>query len=170
MQAFEKGYYVNEKGDVISPLGRVRKPQPYRNSRGSGGFYYRFTVQVEIDGEKYKTSVAYHQLAAYQKFGEEALSEGVVVRHRNGDSEDNRPDNILLGTSSDNMMDQPEEVRKARALYAATFQQKLSDQQVRDLRAAKKRGATLQQICWKYQIAKSTASYIINRKTYAHVD
>lgn len=165
VDASERGYYVNEDGDVISPKGTKRKPQPYKNSAHRGGYYYRFTISVP--GSKKRTTVTYHQLAAYQKFGAVALAEGVVVRHMDGDSENNRPDNIELGDHSDNMMDQCPKVRRARAKHAASHLKKLSDIEVARLRKDRAAGATLKVLCEKYGIAKSTCSYIINKKTYA---
>jgi hypothetical protein len=160
IEADEKGYYVNEEGDVISPTGKKRKPQPHR---GRGASYYRFTIK--LTGGK-STTVQYHQLAAYQKFGRAALVDGVHTRHLDGNAQNNRPDNLALGSATDNAMDQPAEVRVARAKHAASHIRKLSDIQVARLRKEKAEGATLKEICKKYGIAKSTASYIVNRKTY----
>jgi hypothetical protein len=52
---------------------------------------------------KRKTFVREHQLAAVKKFG--SIPSGSVVRHLNGIKHDNRPENIVLGTSAENTMD-----------------------------------------------------------------
>ncbi len=41
--------------------------------------------------------------------------------------------------------------------------------QVRELRALRKQGWSLRQLCKKYGLAVSTMSYIVNRKTYYDV-
>jgi len=165
VDASERGYFVNEDGDVISPTGKKRKPQPYKNSAKKGGYYYRFTIS--IPGSRKRTTITFHQLAAYQKFGAMALAKGVLVRHLDGNSENNRPDNLVLGNESDNAMDQCPKIRKARAKHAASHLKRLNDIQVASLRRDRAAGATLKVLCAKYGIAKSTCSYIINRKTYA---
>jgi hypothetical protein len=161
IEASEKGYYVDEEGNVISPKGRKRKPQS-QWSRGS--VYYRFTVRGN-DGKN--TTVQYHQLAAYQKFGRAALVKGIQIRHLDNNSENNRPDNLALGTAGDNAMDNPEDERLARAKHAASHRKKLNDIEVARLRKEHAEGARQKDLCKKYGIAKSTCSYIVNRKTYA---
>ena len=56
--------------------------------------YLRFNLKVSPEIGVYPVFV--HQLAAFQKFGESAFASAACVRHLNGDSTDNRPDNIEL--------------------------------------------------------------------------
>lgn len=51
-----------------------------------------------------------HQLVAAKKYGR--LPEGMLVRHLNGDKTDNRPENLVIGTSKDNSMDHHTAVRQ----------------------------------------------------------
>jgi len=152
-EAFTAGYRVNETGEVRSPTGLIRKLTT--NSYG-----YK-TFNMKLDGCSYPILV--HQLVAYQKFGEAAFAIDVVVRHRNGIRNDNTPDNILIGSHSENMMDIDPIARHAKALKAARSQAKLTDDDVAFIRNA---GMTLKQIMTKYGISKSTASLVRSGKTY----
>jgi len=163
VEAYDKGYRVNEDGDVISFKGTKLKPQPYSSKGKDGGVYYRFTLSMS-DGKS--TTVNYHQLAGYQKFGKAALAEGIVVRHSDGNSENNKLSNFKLGTQKDNYNDQDDEVIKARAIHAASFKRKLTMDQARQLRKDREEGANYAQLGEKYGIPKSSISYIVNGKTY----
>ena len=50
-----------------------------------------------------KLNVAEHRLVALKKYG--SLPVGSVVRHINGIKTDNRPENLVLGTTQENTMD-----------------------------------------------------------------
>jgi hypothetical protein len=54
-------------------------------------------------GGKRRTAVLEHRLVAFKKYG--ALPPGTVVRHLNGLKADNRPENLLRGTTQENTMD-----------------------------------------------------------------
>lgn len=163
VEAYDKGYRVNDKGEVISPTEYKRKPQPYTRKGKKAGTYYRFTISMSCGR---KTTVNYHQLAGYQKFGKAALAEGTVVRHLDGNSENNKLSNFALGDNVDNYMDQPEETIIARAKHAASFKRKLTMDQARQLREDRKIGMTYRELGERYGIPKSSISYIINNKTY----
>lgn len=152
-RAFRLGYRVSESGEVVSPSGQVRKLATTRHG-------YK-TFNMKLDGCSYP--IMAHQLAAYQRFGEAAFADGVEVRHRNSIRGDNTPDNILIGSHSDNMMDISPEVRKSKAVSAARSRAKLTDADAAFIRA---NPMTLSQIMAKYGISKSTASLVRAGKTY----
>lgn len=159
--AKNKGYRVEPDGCVIGLRGYKLKTFIYH----VGNADYRF---FSISGTKDRVStVRVAHLQAYQKYGETALGEKVVVRHLDGDSLNDAWDNIAIGSHSDNMMDIPERARRRKAKWAASFVRKLTAGQVRELRAFREKGATLVELAEKYGLAKSTVSYIVNRKTYA---
>ena len=106
--AYRKGYRVDDDG-------RVRKCQ-VKKSRND----VRLVFNVGVGrGERYPVPV--HRLQAFQKFGDAMFEPGIVVRHLDGDSTNNRPDNILIGTGSDNAMDRPAADRQAHASLAGSF-------------------------------------------------
>jgi hypothetical protein len=154
--AYEKGYRILDDGSIVSPKGKVI--QGHIGER----WYREFSFRI---GGK-TAHVRVHQLMAFQKYGELALSEGVQVRHSNGVATDNSRDNILIGSSSENHLDRDPEKRKAHAVHAASFCRSLSSsdaQQLIDDRAA---GVSYKTLMKKYGIARETASCIVNGKTY----
>lgn len=107
VEAYNRGYRINDEGHAISPHGKVLKPLC-----ASNGYYY-FNMRIN----KVNGSVYYHRLMAYQKYGE-LLFSADCVRHLNGNSIDNSYDNIEIGSRSDNMMDIPKEIRVRKSANA----------------------------------------------------
>jgi hypothetical protein len=144
-----RGYCVDHRGEVYGPDGVKR----VLTIKGSVTKYYVFTVRV--NGLWYPIKV--HRLIAYLKYGEAALVTGVQVRHRDNNSLNNEYDNIVLGSQSDNMMDQPSAIRVARAKHAASHLKKYDKEAIAAMRAD---GATLSEICAAFGCSKSTASVL----------
>lgn len=160
-RALHLGYKVRRDGHVVSPSGRIIRCTP------SGG-YLKFTVRGWTGDQSRVVFV--HQLAALQKFGTRALRQDVQVRHLNDRRSDNRLSNIAIGSASENQLDVPlrrriENTAPARAA-AAIKNRRFTDQEIKQIRASKKSTCTLAK---ELRVAKSTLSYIRNRKTYAHV-
>jgi hypothetical protein len=154
--AFEKGYRVLPDGSVCSPKGRILS----RNNTDRDGYpQFRF--------EKGCTYIPVHRLAAYQKFGKRLYDPGIEVRHRRNDPSNSRPCNILIGTRSQNSMDKSRATRVRVAKIAAAARRSLTDTQVDQLRKDRDGGMSYLELMAKYEIAKSTVSYIVRRKTYA---
>lgn len=60
--------------------------------------------------------VAEHRLIAAEKYGDDYDPDTMVVRHKNGIKADNDPENLLIGTHEENMMDH-NTARKAAMYY-----------------------------------------------------
>lgn len=155
-EAYIMGYRVNVDGTVSSYTGT----QLVVNYQGKHPHRY---ARFSLKGNKV---VIVHKLQAYQKFGEELFRDGVVVRHLNGITTDNSAENISIGSQSENMMDIPEEIRLESSLRAAKVRRKLTWEEVELLRKDHASGFTNKELREKYEIAKSTVSYIVNNKTY----
>ncbi len=84
---YKSGWRV-EKSFLVSPNGDTFEP-----SFTCDGYPY-FLMRVLL-----------HQLVAFQKFGEAAISQGVVVRHKDGNPRNGSPDNLQIGSHKDNMQD-----------------------------------------------------------------
>lgn len=160
--AGQYGYRVDDSGELFSPTGRHLKPGPDRNG------YRRFSVRPR--DTMVSTSVLVHQLAAIQKFGVAALGSGVQVRHLDGDPGNNRRENLAIGSARDNQMDKPRALRVRVAKQAAYRLRRLTPEQVASMRREYSNGSKLVALAAKYSVAKSTASYIVNRKTYREPD
>ena len=97
IHAHEHGYYVDEQGRLRNARGWILSPYIHTKNVCS---YYAFRIRKH--GYFYV-----HRLCAYQKFGDNMFEPGIQVRHKNSDSLDNTPDNILLGTPKENSHDIP---------------------------------------------------------------
>ena len=109
-KAYIKGYRVDEQGRLVSPKGVVRKAR-----KSLSGY---LCVSIRINGRM--SSVYVHQIAAYQKFGEEIFS-SECVRHLDGNPLNNKLTNIEIGTQSENIRDIPAETRKRSANIATSY-------------------------------------------------
>ena len=116
--ACQKGYHVLPSGEVVSPTGTIRKLNLANNGikkTTKERRYWQFCIR---NGEGKTKNVYVHKLVAYQKFGEAAYMSAECVRHLNGDSQDNRFDNIEIGTLKENSMDISKEGRRAMTAKA----------------------------------------------------
>lgn len=156
-EAVERGYHLNGMGQVVSPNDRILST--YLNDSG----YPTFSI---VYGDKVRPCPV-HRLVAYLKFGDKLFEDGVMTRHLDGDQTNNHPDNIAIGTNSDNMMDQPKQQRIEKAKIAASHNRKLSESDAIQLRLDRANGATYKELMDNYGLkSKSTISYIVNGKTY----
>lgn len=95
------GRFLSPKGYVI--LGRT----------GLTTEEERLAEEAGIFRGRCKGTVTEHQLVALKKYGR--LPAGAVVRHLNGISSDNHPDNLVLGTTRENTLDH--ECARLEAMY-----------------------------------------------------
>jgi len=160
----ELGYRVTEAGVLLNPAGRPRIPHLAAKTKKAAQVLYA-SISVKIDGKHRSCKV--HQLAAYQKFGDAAFAGGTQVRHLNGDSTDNRLENIGIGSVSDNAFDKAPEVRRHAALAAAASRRKLTQEQVLRLVEMRRAGATLAACAQEFGLFKSTVSEVMQGKLYS---
>jgi len=145
--AAKRGYIVTEEGVLLNPKG---------NEVGViiNGYH---TLKMRFSGKSLNLKT--HRLQAFQKYGSKIYEEGIVVRHKNGISEDNSWDNILIGTHSDNMMDIPEQIRIKKARYATSFIRKYNKKEVREFH---KKENSYKLTMQKFGISsKGTLNYIL---------
>ncbi len=145
--AYKKGYRVTPNGTLINAVGRPRK------TITKGGYQF-FTMKNPIT--KISTPVAVHRIVALQEFEEAAFLTAPCVRHLNGNSLDNRPKNIALGTHKDNAMDRPPHERQAHAESAALHNIRADWSAIDTDRAA---GMSYKQLRKKHQVPLATLSY-----------
>ena len=148
--AKERGYYVNEVGLMFNKNGQ-------EIGKGTRKGYY--CTSLRVNGKTIKLPV--HRLQAYQKYGDRLFDNGICVRHKNGNSLDNSIDNILIGTHSDNMMDQPKHIRVASAINASSHIKKYD---VDEVKRYYEQTSSYKKTMDKFNISsKGTLHNIINR-------
>ena len=157
--ADEKGYKVLDDGSVVAPSGKILSLA--KNKHG----YLHFGITDA--GESYNVMV--HKLAAFQRFGGIIFDEEYEVRHLERGNSDNSLGNVSFGSHSENMMDISAVVRMHSSYASTLVTRKLSVAQVRELRQLREEGLSIRQLCQKYNLAVSTVSYIVNRKTYKDI-
>jgi hypothetical protein len=141
-----QGYRVNDDGSVISSTGRKRK----LTIRPSGYAYFYISL-------KRKTHcIGVHRLIAFQKYGHAMFENGIEVRHLDGNPSNNTPDNIAIGTKSQNAMDKPRQTRVRMALMAS--HKRFPPERWVPIERDIKLGATYLEIHKKYGIDRSTLS------------
>lgn len=156
VQAYNKGYRVNEDGSVISHKGVDRKTRiTFRRS------YKLLTFNVSIG--RSKVPVPVHRLVAYQKFKEEMLKPGVVVRHIDGNSLNNKPSNIAIGTVSENALDIPKIDRIKRA-RAAGLARSLPECVWLEIELYHVSGVGYKKLAKQYNVSLSTLSYRLSKR------
>ena len=101
-QAYEKGYRAKEDGTIYNPKGK--------------------RVGCKLDGrnvfschsEAWVSPIRCNRFIAYQLWGDEVFKEGIVVRHLNDIKDDDRFENLALGTQADNAADKKRNGRVIR--------------------------------------------------------
>lgn len=154
-----EGYRVNKDGQVLTPKGLIRKLSA-SHAKDSRPSYYRFNVKHE--GKSYPVRV--HKLAAYLKFGEDAFV--FLVRHLDGNSLNNKDENLALGNGSDNAFDRPSSERKAHSYKASKVLRKLTDDEVFEIRGSSE---SLRVLASRFGVVKSTIHNVKSGKLYANV-
>lgn len=151
--AVSKGYIVIGN-DVFSSLNKKLK----LGKDGSG--YNTFGIRI---GNTVYGRIGVHKLVAYQKYGDKAFEDGIEVRHLNGDKNNNTVENILIGTRKENANDIPKEKRIEYAKNASKHLRVLTDEQEKNLILDRANGMEYNELAKKYNIAKSTAHYIVHK-------
>jgi hypothetical protein len=147
--ASKRGYIVTEEGLFLNPKGKE-----------IGSIDINGYLKTSIRVDKKSRKLLAHRLQAYQKYSGALYLEGVVSRHKNGNSLDNSWENILIGTQSDNMMDIPEQIRVRKAKHATSFIRKYNKEEVRAFH--KKENSYFKTMEHFNISSKGTLHYILN--------
>lgn len=142
-----KGYSYNSDGNILNPKGIIRKLNISKK-------YYQFTCR--FNGNCVRINV--HKFIAFKKFGNIVFNDKIQVRHLDGNSLNNIPDNIDFGTRSQNMMDVPSNIRIKNAKIASSFIKKYNHDEIK-----KFHNGSYKKTMQKFNISsKSTLNYILN--------
>lgn len=149
--AYEKGYRVDESGIARSKAGRI---VGYLRKNSERDPYVKFRVVTARPNRKCRDVKRAH-LQAFQKFGEKLFEPGILVRHLDGNPQNDSAANIAIGTPSDNMMDKP---ALLRSIQAGNANRKYSPLMVA---AMLNDGMTYKQIVSEIGISKGALSNIV---------
>lgn len=154
----------------VSSLGRVRSWKPERNyaprpkeariRKLKVDRYGYNTVTLRVGGTRKHFTVSY--LVAVAWHGERP--EGCEVRHLNGDSSNDRPDNLTWGTPLENSNDK--EVHGTKVKGEAINTAKLTEDDVRSILASDEPVADL---AASYGVSIGTIYHIKQGRTWKHV-
>ena len=164
--AYNKGYRA-KNGKVISPFSGKPRAQTMHRDRKCGYNLYRFSIRGE---EQISYPIGVHSLVAYQKYGPKIFTDGIEIRHLDGNSLNNEEKNINIGTKSNNEQDKPEEIRKLLSINASTCIRKFSDERMKEIRCLRAQGWSYKDLMMEFNISsKGTLHYILNTIYQTHV-
>ena len=154
LTAIEKGYTVDNLGDVYSKHKKLKKIQ----QKAGGITYHSFSVR--LNGGKSKL-VNIHRYVAYKKYGEKIFEKGIEVRHLDSNPLNNLWENIGIGTAKDNAGDKSPETSMKAALTATSFVKIHNHEEIIKLH---NEGMSYKRLMEKFNISsKGTISFIINK-------
>ena len=151
------GFTIDKNGKVYNRDGKEI------NGKIRNGYK---AIAIRINGKR--IDVKFHRFQAYMKYGNELFENGIVVRHLNNDKMDNSWNNIAIGSSHDNSMDNLPSDRMKYAINASKVSNKYTKEFVEEIRKVHAEGATYREISEKYGLPKSSISYIINNNYVVH--
>lgn len=94
------------------------------------------------------------------------MLEGVVTRHKDDNPSNNRPDNILIGSTQDNENDKSPEVKARGIVKMSRSKRILTDQQVFDLHVDRSNGMKYRELSAKYGVVKTVCLNIVHGNSY----
>ena len=152
-------YDIREDGSILTTVcvtGSTSTSAVWRNCVRSKNGYC--AISYTVNGSRKQLLV--HRII-YAKF-KGKLEEDLMINHKNGVTTDNSPDNLELDTQSHN------NIHRFRVLKTAPVigNKKISDEIADAIRDDHAHGMSYKQLIEKYELAKSSISYIINKKTW----
>jgi hypothetical protein len=154
---YKDGWRVDNSGNVIKPDGTIRNTS---QRKVTGGRIPYLKFNVKFNDKSYPVNV--HHLCSYQKYGEQSFLVE-CTRHLDGNCINNSPENIALGSHSENQYDRSSDSRLEHAKKGSKKQQIFTEEQILEIRNSKE---SLKTISERFGCAKSTISDIRNFKTY----
>jgi hypothetical protein len=158
--AYKKGYRVTN-GKVYGLS--VKTLSLKFDKKGYPSF--TFVTGSRKDNTRKKHTMPVHRLLAYQKYGDIIYEDGIQTRHLDGNPSNFSESNIEIGTAIDNASDKDRNVVLGAARYAASFNKKWSDDEVKHIKLDRENGMKYTEIMNKWGMkSKGTVSYILKKR------
>lgn len=160
---YEGLYEVSDQGRVRSVTRTEKQKNGHRRYRASvvlkpnSGNRY---LEVQLCREGVHKHRTIHSLVAEAFLGERP--EGLVIRHLDGNTRNNSASNLAYGTQSENLRDWP-------TYGGKTSRQKLTTEQVHEIRELIARGYTLRKIAVEFGVAHGTINAIKQNRTFSYI-
>jgi len=150
----EKGYYITEDGQAFSSKNKLK------HCLNRDGY---IIISCRYNGKMIQIDA--HRLQPYQKYGDKIYENGIEVRHSNGNKNDISYNNIVIGTHSENMMDQPLEDRLKYAINATQSAKVYSDETCVNIRIFHDKYKSYKLTMEEFGISnKGTLWFILNKR------
>jgi HNH endonuclease/NUMOD4 motif-containing protein len=159
----------------VSDHGRARSLDRLTTGRDGRTCHYRgrilkqspdpdgyLLVGLSRDGRSVTHAV--HRLVAEAFIG--PRPDGLEVLHRDGNPANNRPENLRYGTHIENMDDMLVHGRRNDRHGSANHNAKLSDADVKAMRAGRAAGETLSSLARRFGVGTSTVHRAVTGSTY----
>lgn len=156
-----KDYYAREDGAIISKKhGGYKEISQHLNKKNR---YYSVRVGIAINKPK---TFNVHRLIAMAFIG--VCPEGMEVRHLDGDSCNNKAENLSYGTRLENHSDKIRHGTSGKG--ADNSMAKLTEEDVLAIRAKYKKGVYgYMRVAREFNVLSGTIQKIINREIWKHI-
>ncbi len=158
------GYFAGSDGTIWSAMpgqgGRYESMHQLRPCRDKGGY-----LRVSLRGFKQRRGYFVHTLVALAFNG--LRPDGMVSRHRNGNKDDNRPENIVYGTHAENIADRHAHGKTVRG--ERSHLSKLSESQALEILRRLRDGEGQASLAREFGIGVSAVWGLKTGRTWSHL-
>jgi hypothetical protein len=150
----ENGGKVSSCGNFVFGISGKQLKKMNRS-----GYYF---VNVYLPSTRHRHRVHIHKIVAYMKYGSEYV-DSILVRHLDGNKENNSFSNIAIGSHSDNSMDRDRDSRRKSAQIGGKSASRYSDGFWESIRLEHQAGSSYKSLRKRHGIPISTLSYQLTK-------
>lgn len=151
-KSIEKGYIINDDNSVYY---NNKERKLFKDRKG----YLYFTIR----NNNKLLKIYIHKSIALKKFSNKVFDKNIVIRHLDGNKENNLFSNIEIGTQSDNILDINQEKRLKNSINASQKIRKFTNNEIDSIIKDKNNGFSYKELINKYGATKSFYSYLFNK-------
>lgn len=140
-------YIINKDGTIISKISK--RKIGYIASNGYCMVKFR-NKHIQV-----------HRLV-WEVYGNQPLNDSLVINHKNGITTDNRIENLELITHSENLKHKYRVLKMPAVIGHKKIKKAIAD----EIRKLHNEGWTYKMLMNKYNVGKTTISYVINNKIW----